>query len=30
MATAVHMEYTLLLKQGTSFEMLLLTQDERM
>ena len=30
MATAVHMDYTLPLKQGTSFQMLLQTRDERM
>ena len=30
MATAVHMDYTLPLKQGTSFQMLLLARDERM
>ena len=30
MATAVHMDYTLPLKQGTSFQMLLLTRDVRM
>ena len=30
MATAVHMDYTLPLKQGTSLQMLLLTWDERM
>ena len=30
MATAVHMDYTLPLKQGTSFQMLLLTWGERM
>ena len=28
--TAVHMNYTLPLKHGTSFQMLLLTWDERM
>ena len=30
MATAVHMDYTLPLKQGTSFQMLLKTRDVRM
>ena len=30
MATAVHMDYTLPLKQGSSFQMLLLTRDKRM
>ena len=30
MATAVHLDYTLPLKQGTSFQMPLLTRDERM
>ena len=30
MATALHMDYTLPLKQGTSFQMLLLKWDERM
>ena len=30
MVTAVHMDYTLPLKQGTSFQMLLLTRDVRM
>ena len=30
MATAVHIDYTFPLKQNTSFQMLLLTRDERM
>ena len=30
MATAVHMDYTLPLKQGTSFQILLYTRDEHM
>ena len=30
MATAVHMDYTLPLKQDTSFQILLLTRDVRM
>ena len=30
MATDVHMDYTLPLKQGISFQMLLLTRDVRM
>ena len=30
MATAVHMDYTLPLNQGTSFQMLLYTHDMRM
>ena len=30
MVTAVHMDYTLPLKQGTSFQILLLTWDVRM
>ena len=29
-ATAVHIDYTIPLKQGTSFQMILLTQDVRM